>query len=233
LVVDEVLAVGDAEFQKKAIGKMQDISRGGGRTVLFVSHNMAAIQKLCTKCLLLQNGRFIMHGKTEDVINYYLSNSVLNDSKYVFNDELSNAKIAYTTSLNIEDVDGNLMNEIPIGKPWRIKIHFTVRELVRSLVIGLGMTDMNDTPIRTSWSLPNNYTPGQFVAIFTENNIKFNAGQYKLVIGISRGSEVIEYIDKDIILTISDVVYEQDQSIINNKSGLIVDQMKTIIEQIY
>ena len=84
LIIDEVLAVGDAEFQKKAIGKMQDISRQGGRTVLFVSHNMAAIQKLCTKCILLQNGRFIIQGKTEDVIDFYLSQSVLNDSEYLF-----------------------------------------------------------------------------------------------------------------------------------------------------
>ncbi|MBL8008928.1 MAG: ABC transporter ATP-binding protein, partial [Ignavibacteria bacterium] len=59
LVVDEVLAVGDAEFQKKAIGKMQDISRGEGRTVLFVSHNMAAVKSLCTRAVLIDNGRFV------------------------------------------------------------------------------------------------------------------------------------------------------------------------------
>ncbi|HQK40232.1 MAG TPA: ABC transporter ATP-binding protein, partial [Flavobacterium alvei] len=57
LVVDEVLAVGDAEFQKKAIGKMQDISRSGGRTVLFVSHNMAAVKQLCTRGVLMENGK--------------------------------------------------------------------------------------------------------------------------------------------------------------------------------
>lgn len=56
LVVDEVLAVGDAEFQKKAIGKMQDVSKGEGRTVLFVSHNMGSMQQLCTKGILLDNG---------------------------------------------------------------------------------------------------------------------------------------------------------------------------------
>jgi lipopolysaccharide transport system ATP-binding protein len=232
LVIDEVLAVGDAEFQKKAIGKMQDISKQGGRTVLFVSHNMAAIQKLCTKCILLQNGRFIMQGKTEDVINFYLSQSFLNDSEYLFNTKLPVAKIAYATKLNIEDIDGNLMNEIPIGKPWKVIIHFTVREAVTNLVIGLGMTDMLDTPIRTSWSLPNDLEQGDYFATFFENKIKFNEGQYKLIIGISKGSESIEYIDKDIILKISDVVYEQEESIVNNKSGFIVDQMKTIIEQI-
>ncbi|TRX04538.1 ABC transporter ATP-binding protein [Flavobacterium gawalongense] len=233
LVIDEVLAVGDAEFQKKAIGKMRDISRQGGRTVLFVSHNMAAIQKLCTKCILLQNGRFIMEGKTEDVVSFYLSQSVLNDSEYVFNTKLSSSKIAYTTKLTIEDSNGNLMNEIPIGKSWNVKIHFTVREAIKNLVIGLGMTDMLGTSIRTSWAMPNNYESGNYFALFTEDKIKFNRGQYKLIIGISRGSESIEYIDKDIVLTISDVVYEQEESIVNNNSGLIVDQMKTKIEQIY
>lgn len=73
LVVDEVLAVGDAEFQKKAIGKMQDVSQGEGRTVLFVSHNMASIGLLCKHCVLLENGMLSMMGDTPDVINAYVS----------------------------------------------------------------------------------------------------------------------------------------------------------------
>jgi ABC-type polysaccharide/polyol phosphate transport system ATPase subunit len=71
LIVDEVLAVGDAEFQKKAIGKMQDISRSGGRTVLFVSHNMAAIEDLCHNCILLENGSIKYKGKTEEILKIY------------------------------------------------------------------------------------------------------------------------------------------------------------------
>ena len=73
LVVDEVLAVGDAEFQKKAIGKMQDISKNGGRTVLFVSHNMAAIKSLCTRGILLENGVVVKNGNIDSVVTYYLS----------------------------------------------------------------------------------------------------------------------------------------------------------------
>ena len=73
LVVDEVLAVGDAEFQKKAIGKMQDISREGGRTVLFVSHNMATINTLCKNSIMLQNGKIFKTGPTSEIISYYLS----------------------------------------------------------------------------------------------------------------------------------------------------------------
>ena len=75
LVVDEVLAVGDAEFQKKAIGKMQDVSKGEGRTVLFVSHNMAAVRSLCTRGVMLKNGMIDFIGNIPDTLNHYLKNS--------------------------------------------------------------------------------------------------------------------------------------------------------------
>jgi lipopolysaccharide transport system ATP-binding protein len=71
LVVDEVLAVGDAEFQKKAIGKMQDVSRGEGKTVLFVSHNMGAVKNLCKTGLVMNNGRTIFHGDVDSAIVEY------------------------------------------------------------------------------------------------------------------------------------------------------------------
>ncbi|QXP78201.1 MULTISPECIES: ABC transporter ATP-binding protein [Winogradskyella] len=73
LVIDEVLAVGDAEFQKKAIGKMQDISKGDGRTVLFVSHNMAAVKSLCTRAIVLENGTSVFEGGTDDAVSFYLN----------------------------------------------------------------------------------------------------------------------------------------------------------------
>lgn len=72
LVVDEVLAVGDAEFQKKAIGKMQDVSRGEGRTVLFVSHNMPSIKMLCNKGMVLKNGMIDYIGHVDDAVSNYL-----------------------------------------------------------------------------------------------------------------------------------------------------------------
>lgn len=76
LVVDEVLAVGDAEFQKKAIGKMQDVSKGEGRTVLFVSHNMASVRQLCHTGILLERGSIAMTGAVGDVIDRYVSQSI-------------------------------------------------------------------------------------------------------------------------------------------------------------
>jgi lipopolysaccharide transport system ATP-binding protein len=75
LIVDEVLAVGDAEFQKKCLGKMDEAAKSEGRTILFVSHNMDAIKSLCTHCVLLKNGSVAKIGQTNEVIDFYLDNS--------------------------------------------------------------------------------------------------------------------------------------------------------------
>ncbi len=83
LVVDEVLAVGDAEFQKKAIGKMQDVSRGEGRTVLFVSHNMAAVRSLCQRGVVLENGGMVFDGEVNDAVDHYISGSFLVEDKLI------------------------------------------------------------------------------------------------------------------------------------------------------
>jgi lipopolysaccharide transport system ATP-binding protein len=113
LVVDEVLAVGDAEFQKKAVGKMQDVSRGGGRTVLFVSHNMAAVRNLCKTGILLNQGRVECSGPSEDTINTYLSATktelcpthVLSDSDHIKNPHYSK---------ELEIVSVSICNQSPI-----------------------------------------------------------------------------------------------------------------------
>jgi len=82
LVIDEVLAVGDAEFQKKAVGKMQDISKGNGRTVLFVSHNMAAVKSLCTRSIVLENGKSVFDGDTYKAVDFYLKNTKIFSKSY-------------------------------------------------------------------------------------------------------------------------------------------------------
>ena len=89
LVVDEVLAVGDAEFQKKAIGKMKDVSQGQGRTVLFVSHNMASVKALCNNGILLEKGQIAYTGPINDVVDRYIGG--LEDVRNVYYDDLSTA----------------------------------------------------------------------------------------------------------------------------------------------
>ena len=89
LVVDEVLAVGDAEFQKKAIGKMKDVSKGEGRTVLFVSHNMASVKALCKTGILLENGSLKYSGNIYDTVDYYIGDGGSSENQYF--DDLATA----------------------------------------------------------------------------------------------------------------------------------------------
>ncbi|OWP87660.1 ABC transporter ATP-binding protein [Flavobacterium covae] len=102
LIIDEVLAVGDAEFQKKAIGKMQDIAKGEGRTVLFVSHDMSAISKLTKRCLLLQNGKIVLDDFTNKVVEKYLHDYKNHNSKIdiIF---FNKFKINYISLMNPKD----------------------------------------------------------------------------------------------------------------------------------
>ena len=86
LIVDEVLAVGDAEFQKKCLGKMEDVSKNHGRTVIFVSHNMSAIKSLCNKGIFLANGKNTFSGNIEDTVAFYMSESYNQNPNLYFED---------------------------------------------------------------------------------------------------------------------------------------------------
>lgn len=105
LVVDEVLAVGDAEFQKKAIGKMQDVSRGDGRTVLFVSHNLVSVSDLCKTGIILKNGSVAYAGNVEDCITRYVADEegVSDESIYVSENKTSNIFFKKITIVNGEN----------------------------------------------------------------------------------------------------------------------------------
>jgi lipopolysaccharide transport system ATP-binding protein len=107
LVVDEVLAVGDAEFQKKAIGKMQDVSRNDGRTVLFVSHNMLAVKSLCTNGILLENGLVHKTGEIKNVIDYYLEQNSKSISSSVVIQKEANGFLLDKINISNNGVNGN------------------------------------------------------------------------------------------------------------------------------
>src|SRR5690606_26596349 len=119
LVIDEVLAVGDAEFQKKAIGKMQDISKGEGRTVLFVSHNMAAVKSLCTRAIVLEHGRTVFEGGTDEAVSYYLNNKMSKPSVFEdFDKFFGICKIEFLNSKN-ERIENAL-----VGQEVRLKVSY-------------------------------------------------------------------------------------------------------------
>ena len=105
LVVDEVLAVGDAEFQKKAIGKMKDVSQGQGRTVLFVSHNMGSIRQLCTRGVVLDKGSVIYDGNTADAIGLYMRERTHEGS--VADKMIINNPLVHIDSVTLNDSTGN------------------------------------------------------------------------------------------------------------------------------
>lgn len=138
LIVDEVLAVGDIEFQKKAIGKMQDISKKGGRTVLFVSHNMTSIKSLCTRAILLKNGSIIGDGTAYEVVNTYLSDGADNNNVRLWTSnkptngeiELCSLKI-YNPKNKIISIDDDFIVEASfkvIKTEARVGLNFTIHD---------------------------------------------------------------------------------------------------------
>ena len=136
------------------------------------------------------------------------------------------SKWAYATQLKVCDLFGEDLNEIPLGKPWCIEIDFEVKQNISGLIVGLGMVNEYETPIRTSWNKPQTMGAGKYRARFTEKNIIFSGGEYKFVIGLSIGTQVIQYIDENIYITISDVVEKLDESILKNTNGMLLNPME-------
>ena len=146
LVIDEVLAVGDAEFQKKAIGKMQDISKGDGRTVLFVSHNMAAVKSLCTRAIVLEHGTSVFEGGTDEAVEFYLkSNKTTNYTKLKDRaDRTGNGK-AKLVNVEILNSKNEIVDSVISGEFLRIKLYFNLNEIPKSkLIIGIEISDLNE-----------------------------------------------------------------------------------------
>ncbi|WP_424494770.1 polysaccharide ABC transporter ATP-binding protein [Salinimicrobium sp. GXAS 041] len=121
LVVDEVLAVGDAEFQKKAIGKMQDLSAGEGRTVLFVSHNMASVSSLCSCGIVLEDGQTVFRGGVRDSIGFYLNNKNHYLKEINFYDLDKQKGICKVEFLGKDNVPANV---VVVGQEVRIKMGY-------------------------------------------------------------------------------------------------------------
>ena len=135
LVVDEVLAVGDAEFQKKAIGKMQDVSKGEGRTVLFVSHNMGAVKNLCKRGIVLNQGQVAFDGGVEEAVGYYTSQK--NEIFKVFI-PTNQTEINKFTSFAILDDKGIPISNLQSGQNLNLEIGVNCN-ILTSENVGLGI----------------------------------------------------------------------------------------------
>lgn len=143
LVVDEVLAVGDAQFQKKCLGKMQDVSRNEGRTVLFVSHNMGVIVQLCNKGILLNKGTVESRGDVKNVLERYISNnnSSQDDGIYRADEVLVSSKKNYFNKIYTSNKDGQVLNDFSFNESIFLKFDFTVTEMLPNLLIGIVLQD--------------------------------------------------------------------------------------------
>ena len=128
LVVDEVLAVGDAEFQKKAIGKMHDVSRGEGRTVLFVSHNMASIRNLCNHCILLKNGQVDAIGETNHIISKYINENTTYISPDLRNGKRKGNGIVQFRNVYITNDNGDIITRAMTGQDLTFNFNVYAKE---------------------------------------------------------------------------------------------------------
>ena len=223
LIVDEVLAVGDAEFQKKCLGKMNDVSKGEGRTVLFVSHNMAAVQNLCFKGLLLENGIIKKTGGINDVLAEYLVSTKIENVKLSENtNRKGNGFLKFTDGFFISDNDNN----IETFKDLKIKLNFELNfpSKIMQSRIDIGINNfMGD---RVAW-LSSNVVISEF-SIFS-NSIEFlikdlplAPGDYTLNLFSEINNEIADWLTEVMPFTIIEKDYYKTGKLTLKNQGNIL-----------
>jgi len=193
LVIDEVLAVGDAEFQKKAIGKMQDISKGDGRTVLFVSHNMVAVKNLCTRAVVLEHGGVVFEGGVENCVNFYLKNKNNKISKEFLNTNLNK-------EVGIKDFKINSLIKTGDALDFEMTIYSTIQTIVE---VAITISTNDSQPIYQIYS---GHVGESFKIDSGENKIKGSVKSLPLIHGIY---------ELNLWLGTSSLTYELYKGIIN------------------
>lgn len=198
LVVDEVLAVGDAEFQKKAIGKMQDVSQGEGRTVLFVSHNMTAIKNLCQRGLVLKNGMVFQQGDVMDSIDCYLKEQEDRSKKALSDVERSGDGLLRVKDLRFLDANGCESTNFLVGDSIKIVLDFDAKEEFYKQPfskIDVGVNDIYGT--RVTWFSTSLYTQkieGRKNIFFNIPRIMLTEGTYNLNIYVETTKGISDYL---------------------------------------
>ena len=220
LVVDEVLAVGDAEFQKKAIGKMQEVSRGEGRTVLFVSHNMGSIRALCKSCVVLNKGTVEMIGGTESCVSHYLSTNISDLIKdCILTPQMHMHGLAFNAKMEI--IEAHILNNVEeVASDESLEILLKIRknhckeDFCQYTTI---ITDESDVRIENFYSQPIP-VPGnkdEFMVHMTLHHHDLYKGRYRLqfAIGVRDFSSVVANYDATVPILSFEVKY------INKSSG--------------
>jgi len=152
LIVDEVLAVGDAAFQKKCLGRMDEAAFKEGRTILFVSHNMTSVRNLCTRAVLIKQGNLAANGPAADIVDQYLEEGAANTGKISAAGRAGSGRLR-VTAVDFESPNGGRIEELPAGQPVVVRIRHTADGLKPSdsVVAGLGVVGAED-------ALFNNYS---------------------------------------------------------------------------
>ena len=210
MVVDEVLAVGDAEFQKKAIGKMQDVSRGEGRTVLFVSHNMAAVRNLCQRGIILENGSLVYDGTAEDAVSRYLENAVSTGNDL----PLSEMPRAGKTSgaIRFTGIDFLNRNDEPVlptcGQFLRIRVTFEARIPISRAQMSLEIHDISTRPIIYFNSLftqpEQGFEPGGHCFTIDIDKLRLTPGDYRILLWAYGNGRAADYLDCTIPMSVEE-----------------------------
>ncbi len=210
LVVDEVLAVGDFEFQRKCIGKMKEVSDQKGRTILFVSHNMGAIEMLCNKVVLLDGGKISYFGETGVAVNKYLDNNKLMSSQKLSerSDRKGNKKISMV-SIKLFDMSDVEIYQVKSGQSFKIHFNYEVNEripLPGMLYFGVDISTTGDVNLiqhhnRLTHQLLADYTNSNTV-IFTIYDFPLVEGTYNLSYSILLDNIFLDALDNAVELKV-------------------------------
>jgi len=209
LLVDEVLAVGDMEFQKKCLGKMGEVA-DQGRTVLFVSHNMGVISLLCKTCFLLEKGMIEKEGLTSEVIAYYLGNDQKSEGEVDLTKRISSKRLMIS-SVTISDASGRNTSQIPINDGVRVIIKYKVfsniwnPQIAFELWSAQGICILSTTDWDKNGPIEKEYLPGTYAySCYVPPNY-FRPGKYWLEVSSSIPKiEVLDIIPKTITFDVID-----------------------------
>ena len=238
IVVDEVLAVGDASFQKKAIGKMQDVSKGEGRTVLFVSHNMDSIKMLCKRVILLQNGKVTKDSLPEEVVNYYLESAEAETTgpEIIFPDKPDNDY--QVLGFSILNDQGEKSNYLDRTKPFQILIEYNLKKHSDDLSVSFGVSTasrengvyINTTVFQWSNRHYRRYkyndenvacNPGKYRAVVNIPGYILNSGKYKLNVHLIYAGNWYEFNKRGIVFVLFDLGSSHTFKFGGRSSGLL------------
>ncbi|HLG83165.1 MAG TPA: ABC transporter ATP-binding protein [Bradyrhizobium sp.] len=213
LIVDEVLAVGDYEFQRKCLGKMKDV-RTEGRTVLFVSHNMTAVNNLCARSILLEKGKILADGPSGDVTRAYFGMASMSTrSHWTFNPPSDGSKGAYFREAFILDANNESREAYELTQDLQIGLRYRLTEPLRGLTVGLQIIseENNETLISLTdseldQSRLETRAAGDYVAYIRVPARLLNTGTYSLRAGLSKAKQDIFHVVEGLNFRIIDSV---------------------------